>query len=62
MFPGSRTWLRAVGADDAVRTFLARDPAAHARLDDPGAVAMLLGELREARADDAVTRPGRPGR
>ena len=43
------------GAGDAVTVLLARDPAGHARLDDPGAVASLLGELREAGAGDAVT-------
>ena len=47
--------LREAGASDAVAALLARDPAGHASLDDPGAVAELLEELREAGAGDAVT-------
>jgi uncharacterized protein YidB (DUF937 family) len=46
--------LRQSGADDAVRTVLARDPAAHVKLEDPQAVAGLLDELREVGAHDAV--------
>jgi hypothetical protein len=46
--------LREAGADDAVRTLLDRDPAAHASLDDPDSVAWLLRALSEAGADDAV--------
>jgi len=46
--------LCAAGADDAVRTLLARDPAGHARLDNPEAVAELVEALRAAGADDAV--------
>jgi hypothetical protein len=45
--------MREVRADDAVRTLLARDPAAHAGLDDPSFL-LLLRTLREAGADDAV--------
>ena len=64
--------LRAAGAQDQVTALLRRDPAAHAALDDPAAVASLLDRLREAGAQDQVTalaaprrrprRPRRPGR
>ena len=40
--------LREVGAGAQVAALLARDPAAHASLDDPAAVASLLRELRMA--------------
>ena len=43
------------GASDAVTALLARDPAGHASLDDPGGVAELLRVLRVAGASDAVT-------
>ena len=46
--------LRGAGADDAVRTLLARDPAGHADLDDPAGVYWLLRALRAAGASDAV--------
>jgi len=46
--------LRAAGADDAVQTLLARDPAGQARLDDPHDVARLLTALRAAGADEAA--------
>jgi hypothetical protein len=39
-----------VGAIGQVTTLLDRDPAAHASLDDPGGVGMLLGALRKAGA------------
>jgi hypothetical protein len=45
--------LRQVSPGDTTRA--AHWAAGHARLDDPGAVAWLLGELREAGAGDAVT-------
>jgi len=35
----------------AAAALLARDPAAHAALDNPGGVAVLLGGLREAGAE-----------
>jgi hypothetical protein len=47
--------LSAAGAGDAAADLLARDPARHASLDDPWAVAELLRELREAGAVEAVT-------
>ncbi|MCD7440998.1 hypothetical protein K4B79_22575 [Streptomyces lincolnensis] len=47
--------LREVGADAQVTALLTRDPAAHVTLDKTGAIAPLLGELREAGADDYVT-------
>ena len=47
--------LHRAGADDAVTTLLARDPAAHVSLDNPWDVAALVEELREFGLDDAVT-------
>ena len=44
--------LREAGADEQTAALLARDPAAHAPLDDPLAVASLLDMLREAGADE----------
>jgi uncharacterized protein YidB (DUF937 family) len=44
--------LRAAGADEQAAALLARDPAAHVALDDPGAVAGLLDSLRAAGADE----------
>jgi hypothetical protein len=44
--------LRAAGADEQAAALLARDPAAHAALDHPDAVASLLISLREAGADE----------
>ena len=44
--------LLEAGAHDQAAALLARDPAAHARLDDPGGVARLLDSLREAGAHD----------
>ena len=44
--------LREAGADEQAAALLARDPAAHAPLDDPDAVASLLDSLREAGADE----------
>jgi hypothetical protein len=44
--------LRAAGAHDQAAALLARDPAAHAALDNPYAVAGLLGGLRAAGAHD----------
>jgi hypothetical protein len=46
--------LKEAGAEDQVMALLARDPAAHAALDDPHGVAMLLGVLKEAGAEDQV--------
>ena len=46
--------LRTVGASDAVAALLARDPAAHANLSDPQAVAELLNALRYIGASEAV--------
>ena len=40
------------GADEQAAVLLARDPAAHAALDDPGAVAFLLDSLRDTGAHD----------
>jgi hypothetical protein len=40
---------------DQAAALLARDPAAHAALDDPDAVAYLLGALREAGAEGQVS-------
>jgi hypothetical protein len=42
---------REVGADQQVSTLLDRDPAAHALLYNPGAVAQLLQCLQAAGAD-----------
>lgn len=44
--------VREAGADEQGAALLARDPAAHAHLDDPGRVASLLNSLREAGAHD----------
>ena len=44
--------LREAGAHEQAAALLARDPAAHASLDDPGGVAHLLDGLREAGADE----------
>ncbi len=44
--------LRRTGAGEQAAALLARDPAAHAALDNPGDVARLLGSLREAGADE----------
>jgi hypothetical protein len=44
--------LRAAGAQDQAAALLARDPAAHAALDNPDGVAVLLGSLRAAGAQD----------
>ena len=44
--------LREAGAHEQAAALLARDPAAHAALDDPGAVARLLDSLREAGAHE----------
>ena len=54
--------LREAGADEQAAALLARDPAAHAPLDDPAGVARLLDSLREAGARRAGRRAGRPGR
>ena len=43
-----------MGADEDAAAVLARDPASHARLDDPEAVASLLRALHEAGADQAA--------
>ncbi len=63
--------LGEAGAGNAVTSLLARDPAGHASLDDPRAVAVLLQALGEAGDGDAVTtllardpagrQPRRPG-
>ena len=44
--------LREAGAHDQAAALLARDPAAHAALDNPGGVANLLDSLREAGAHE----------
>ena len=44
--------LREAGAHEQAAALLARDPAAHAALDDPGGVASLLDSLREAGAHE----------
>ena len=44
--------LREAGAHDQAAALLARDPAAHAPLDNPYGVAILLGSLRAAGAHD----------
>ncbi|GAA2021221.1 hypothetical protein GCM10009839_17630 [Catenulispora yoronensis] len=46
--------LREVGAEQAVTTLLARDPAAHADVTNPVAAALLLDALWEAGAEQAV--------
>ncbi|POX43933.1 hypothetical protein C3489_37340 [Streptomyces sp. Ru71] len=46
--------LREAGADEQVAALLARNPAAHAPIDDPHAVARLLRMLRKAGADEQV--------
>jgi hypothetical protein len=47
--------LREAGAEQQAAALLARDPAAHAPLDDPYGVAVLLGRLREAGAGGQAT-------
>ena len=42
--------LRKAGAEQQAAALLARDPAAHVALDDPGGVGILLGKLRAAGA------------
>jgi hypothetical protein len=51
--------LRVFGPRGSVDTLLARDPAVHARLDDPVGVASLQRELYVAGAKDvsATCRP-----
>lgn len=46
--------LHATGAGEQVKALLARDPAAHASLDNPSHVAALLGALRYAEAAEQV--------
>ena len=46
--------LQEAGAHEQAAALLARDPAAHAALDDPRGVAILLGRLREAGAHEQV--------
>ncbi|MFH8698966.1 hypothetical protein [Streptomyces chartreusis] len=46
--------LRVAGALEQVDALLARNPAAHATLDDPYAVTRLLDTLRVARAREQV--------
>ena len=46
---------RAAGVQDQVTALLARDPAAHAALDNLGGVASLLDALRKADAQAQVT-------
>ena len=48
--------LREAGAEEQAAALLARDPAAHAPLDDPHAVAGLLDSLREAGAQSRSPR------
>ncbi|MEU3640964.1 hypothetical protein AB0H23_32665 [Streptomyces albogriseolus] len=43
------------GVDEQVSALLARNPAAHASVDNPGAVARLLNELQRAVASEQVT-------
>ena len=43
-----------VGTDEQVSVLLAREPAAHAALDDPSAVIELLGALRGVGAEEQV--------
>ena len=50
----SRSGPRA-GAQEQITALLARDPAAHAPLDDPYAVTALLGSLRDAGAQEQIT-------
>jgi hypothetical protein len=47
--------LRDTGAEDQVDALLARDPAAHAPLHNPLAVAALLHSLSEANAGEQVS-------
>ena len=54
--------LREAGATGQVTALLARDPAAHASLDDPYGVAELLGALRAAGATGQVTALASPRR
>ena len=44
--------LREANALEQAAALLARDPAAHASLDNPAGVAWLLGSLREANAEE----------
>ena len=62
-WPSLTCWGRCAtaGASEAVTTLAAR-AAAQVSLDDPGAVAGLLGALREAGASGRGHDPGRPGR
>jgi hypothetical protein len=47
--------LREAGTTGQLTTLLDRNPAAHASLDNPGAVAQLLDALREAGATGQLT-------
>ena len=49
--------LREVGADEQAAALLARDPAAHAALDNPGSVAWLLDTLRKVVASSPCSHP-----
>ena len=51
-WPACWAVLREAGAQEQAAALLARDPAAHVSLDDPGGVARLLGVLREAGAQE----------
>ena len=48
------TELREAGADEAIRTLLARDPASHVDLNDPQAIAWLVAELQLAGDVQAI--------
>ena len=48
--------LREAAAHEQAAALLARDPAAHAPLDDPGGVADLLTRLREVGAHEQAAR------
>ena len=56
-WPACWAALRAAGAHEQAAALLARDPAAHAALDDPGGVAVLLGQPAGRRA--RTSRPPR---
>ena len=58
-WPGCWAALREAGAQEQA-TALAERAAAHVSLDDPDAVARLLGSLREAGAQEQATALAEP--
>ena len=51
--------LREAGAHEQAAALLARDPAAHTALDDPGEVARLLDRMRQGAHEQAAALIGR---